>query len=66
MKKLMEYKKFYPANDGIVAKQTQRMKHIIDEFNSKTIDNISPDIHDEFHVHLQKLNELSKKITRKK
>lgn len=66
MKQLDEYRKYYPGKDGLVSKNTTRMKHVIDDLISSNGDHhVSSEVHDEFHKHLKYLNQIAARIKKK-
>jgi len=63
MQSLKEYFKLYPADTGVLSKQSKRLEHIIDELKQHSSLNIeSKEVYDEFMSNVKHLNELSKKI----
>lgn len=63
MESLIEYIRLYPAETGKIAKESKRIKHIIDDLKKySNLDVESKEVYDEFMGNLKMLNDLSKKI----
>lgn len=63
MQNLKEYTRLYPHQTGKIAKESQRLKHIIDDLSSQgSLEAESQQVYDEFMSRIKQLNELSKKV----